>query len=442
MNHEFAKVLSPPIGSLSPPDGVHSGAGAVRRQPRSSAAPGHGRLDTSAYPSSARWALRLLERFSNGTLELTLPDGQRARFGSGGPHAQVRLHSWAPLRAALRSGDIGFAEAFIDGDWTTDDPVRVLKYFVRNREAAEAVIYGSFWGGLAYRLKHLVNRNTRAQAKKNIHAHYDIGNAFYALWLDPTMTYSSALFAPAAGDAHAAASGDELLAAQRLKYQRVLDELRLGSGSRVLEIGCGWGGFAETAARAGHLVKGLTLSAAQLQYAQKRLERDDLPAELVQQDYRDERGRYDGIASIEMFEAVGEAYWPAYFATLARCLKPGARACVQTIEIADHLFDRYRRSTDFIQQYIFPGGMLPCPAEFRRQAGRAGLRVVNAHSFGAHYAKTLATWRARFLSQLDAVRAQGFDERFIRIWHFYLAYCEAAFAEGNTDVTQYTLEAA
>ncbi len=442
MNHEFAKVLSPPIAPLSPPDGVRNSAGALRRQPRIAPASGRGRLDTSAYPPSARWALGLLDRFSSGTLELTLPDGQHRRFGTGGPHAQIRLHNWAPLNAALRSGDIGFAESFIDGDWSTDDPVRVLQYFVRNREAAEAMIYGSFWGSLAYRLKHLLNRNTRAQATKNIHAHYDIGNAFYALWLDPTMTYSSALFAPVAGDPYAAASGDQLLAAQRLKYQRVLDELRLGSGSRVLEIGCGWGGFAETAARAGHLVKGLTLSAAQLEYAQKRLERNDLPAELVQQDYRDERGQYDGIASIEMFEAVGEAYWPSYFATLARCLKPGARACVQTIEIADRLFDRYRRSTDFIQQYIFPGGMLPCPAEFRRQAERAGLRIVNARSFGTHYAKTLATWRARFLSQLDAVRAQGFDERFIRIWHFYLAYCEAAFAEGNTDVTQYTLEAA
>jgi cyclopropane-fatty-acyl-phospholipid synthase len=210
----------------------------------------------------------------------------------------------------------------------------------------------------------------------------------------------------------------------------------------VLEIGCGWGGFAETAVRAGHLVKGLTLSPAQLAFAQRRLEREDLPAELVLQDYRDERGVYDGIASIEMFEAVGEAWWPAYFETVARALAPGGRACIQTIEIADRLFDRYRRGSDFIQQYIFPGGMLPCPAQFRRHAERAGLRVVEAHSFGAHYAKTLSTWRARFLAQLPAVRAQGFDERFIRIWTFYLAYCEAAFAEGNTDVTQYTLEKA
>jgi cyclopropane-fatty-acyl-phospholipid synthase len=399
-------------------------------------------IDTSAYPSSARWALRLMERFSDGALDVTLPDGQHARFGSGQPQARLRLHNWAPVQAALRSGDIGFAEAFIAGDWSTDDPVRVLQFFVRNRKAAESMIYGSFWGGLAYRLKHWLNRNTRQQVRKNIHAHYDLGNAFYALWLDPTMTYSSALFAQAKVDPHAPAGDDEMAAAQRAKYERVLAELRLAPGSRILEIGCGWGGFAETAARAGHLVRGLTLSPAQLAFAQRRLERDDLPAELVLQDYRDEAGVYDGVASIEMFEAVGEAWWPTYFATVARALAPGGRACIQTIEIADHLFDRYRHSSDFIQQYIFPGGMLPCPAEFRRQAERAGLRVVEAHSFGSHYAKTLATWRARFVAQLPAVRAQGFDERFIRIWTFYLAYCEAAFAEGNTDVTQYTLEKA
>jgi len=399
-----------------------------------------GTLDTSAYPRAARWALRLLERFSNGTLDLVLPDGQRTRVGAGSPRALIRLHNWIPVNAALRSGDIGFAEAFINGDWSTDDPVRVLRHFIRNRDAAETMIYGSFWGGLAYRLKHLLNSNTKSQAKKNIHAHYDLGNDFYALWLDPTMTYSSALFSARVVDPQAPASVGELAAAQQAKYQRVLDALRLAPGSRVLEIGCGWGGFAETAARAGHRVKGLTLSAAQLEFARERLGLQALPAELVLQDYRDERGQYDGIASIEMFEAVGEAYWPSYFDTLARRLRPGARACVQTIEIADRLFDRYRRSTDFIQQYIFPGGMLPCPTVFRHHAERAGLRMVDAHSFGAHYAKTLASWRARFLSQLGAVRAQGFDERFIRIWHFYLAYCEAAFAEGNTDVTQYTLE--
>jgi len=407
------------------------------RLAQSAVAPGA--LDISAHPATARRALRLMERLPDGALELTLPDGQRAQFGNGQPRAQLRLHSWAPVQAAARSGDIGFAETYIAGDWNADDPVQVLRYFIRNRDAAEAMIRGSFWGGLAYRLKHWLNRNTRGQAKRNIEAHYDLGNAFYALWLDPTMTYSSALFAQAA-DPHAPASEEELVVAQQAKYRRVLEALRLAPGSRVLEIGCGWGGFAATAARAGHLVKGLTLSPSQLAFAQRRLEREDLPAELVLKDYRDERGQYDGVASIEMFEAVGEAYWPSYFDAVARALKPGGRACIQTIEIAEHLFDRYRRGTDFIQQYIFPGGMLPCPTEFRRQAARAGLRVVASLSFGPHYARTLATWRLRFQAQHAAVRAQGFDERFIRLWHFYLAYCEAAFAEGNTDVTQYTLE--
>jgi cyclopropane-fatty-acyl-phospholipid synthase len=232
---------------------------------------------------------------------------------------------------------------------------------------------------------------------------------------------------------------DALAAAQRAKYARVLDALELAPGARILEIGCGWGGFAEVAARAGHAVTGLTLSPAQLDYARARLRSQRLAADLRLQDYRDEHGVFDGIASIEMFEAVGAAYWPAYFATLARCLKPGKRACIQTIVIDEALFERYRRGTDFIQQYIFPGGMLPSPRAFEEHAQRAGLQIVASMRFGRDYAITLASWRARFTARLDAVRALGFDERFIRLWTFYLAYCEAAFAEGNTDVIQYTL---
>jgi cyclopropane-fatty-acyl-phospholipid synthase len=259
------------------------------------------------------------------------------------------------------------------------------------------------------------------------------------------MTYSSALFAQGVADgagAHQAAPAAELQSAQRAKYARVLDELRLERGARVLELGCGWGGFAETAARAGVHPTGLTLSPSQLEYAQQRLKRQKLQGDLRLQDYRDEHAVYDGIASIEMFEAVGEQYWDSYFETLNRCLKPGGRACIQTIVIADALFDRYRVGTDFIQQYIFPGGMLPSPSAFRARAERAGLRIVADLSFGRDYARTLATWRASFMSQLAAVRALGFDEPFVRLWEFYLAYCEAAFAEGNTDVVQYTLEKA
>jgi cyclopropane-fatty-acyl-phospholipid synthase len=395
-------------------------------------------LDTSGFPAQMRWVLRLLERIEHGSIFIRFPDGQQTTFGAGAPHADIALANWKVVGAALRSGDIGFGESYIAGDWSTSDLARLMKVFIRNRAAAEGVIYGSAAGRLLYRLRHLLNRNTKAQAKKNIHAHYDLGNDFYALWLDRSMTYSSALFA-GVQDPHSPATEAELETAQHAKYARVLRELALPRGARLLEVGCGWGGFAQAAARAGHAATGLTLSPSQLTYARDRLAQQGLQAELKLQDYREEDGHYDGIASIEMFEAVGEAYWPAYFAMLKRCLAPHGRACVQTIEIDDALFERYRKSTDFIQQYIFPGGMLPSPRAFEAQVRSAGLRIVNAHSFGRDYARTLATWRARFISQDRAVRALGFDQRFMRIWEFYLAYCEAAFAEGNTDVTQYTL---
>jgi cyclopropane-fatty-acyl-phospholipid synthase len=399
-------------------------------------------LDTARFPADARLAVRLLERMRHGRLDVTFPDGQRTYYGDLRSHhsADLALRNWNMVRAALKSGDIGFAESYIAGDWQSSDLVRLLCFFVANRDAAEQAVYGSFIGRLAYRLRHLLNRNSRAQARKNIHAHYDLGNDFYALWLDRTMTYSSALFERRAG-AHEVASAEELEAGQHAKYARVLRELALPVGARLLEIGCGWGGLAEAAARAGHAVTGLTLSQEQLAYAQARLAAAGLDGQLQLRDYRDEAGQYDGIASIEMFEAVGQAYWPSYFATLKRCLKPGARACLQTIVIADRLFDRYRAGTDFIQQYVFPGGMLPSPTAFRAQAARAGLEVVSEHRFGLDYARTLATWRASFHERIDAVRALGFDARFVRIWDFYLAYCEAAFAKENTDVIQYTLVA-
>ena len=397
-------------------------------------------LDTARFPADARLALGLLERMRQGRLEVTFPDGQRAYFGDlrSTEHADLTLKNWNVVRAALTRGDIGFSESYIAGDWSTHDLVRLLVFFVANRDAADRAIYGSFIGRIAHRIRHLLNRNTRTQAKKNIHAHYDLGNDFYALWLDRTMTYSSALFARRAGP-HDVAGSEELEQGQHAKYARVLDELQLAPGAHLLEIGCGWGGLAEAAARRGLTVSGLTLSTEQLAWGRQRLANAGLPGELHLRDYRDESGQYDGIASIEMFEAVGEAYWPSYFEILKRCLKPGGRACLQTIVIADRLFDRYRAGTDFIQQYIFPGGMLPSPAAFRAQAHAAGLEVINECRFGHDYARTLATWRASFHASLDQVRALGFDDRFVRIWDFYLAYCEAAFARENTDVIQYTL---
>jgi cyclopropane-fatty-acyl-phospholipid synthase len=385
-------------------------------------------------PRAARLVLRLLHRLQHGSLALALPDGAVLRFGAGEPRASIRLSNWKLFDASLRSGDVGFAETFIDGDWHADSLIAVLDLVVANRRVLEEAVYGSWWGGLLHRLRHLLNRNTRAGSRRNIHAHYDLGNPFYRLWLDPSMTYSSALFE---GDA-----SRTLQQAQRAKYRRIVDELALPAGSPVLEIGCGWGGFAEEAARAGLSVKGLTLSTEQLAYARERLAGEGLDrlARFELQDYRDERASYAGIASIEMFEAVGEAYWPDYFATLRRCLAPGGRAVVQTITIDDALFERYRRGTDFIQQYVFPGGMLPSPSAFEAQARRAGLRVTNRLAFGQDYATTLRLWRESFQSQLPQVRALGFDTRFLRTWEFYLAYCEAAFRHRNTDVVQFTLE--
>lgn len=392
----------------------------------------------SSFPTSARLALRLLERLDHGGLELAFPDGQRALFGRGAPVSDLRLANWNVFAATMRGGDVGFAESFVAGDWASSDLPRLLAFLLRNRAAAERLIYGSFWGTLVARLRHLLNRNTKAQARKNIHAHYDLGNGFYSLWLDPGMTYSSALLDDVR-DPHAVLSPGALAAGQDAKYARVLDELALAPGSRVLEIGCGWGGLAELAARRGYALTGLSLSTEQLAWARERLARQGLAADLRLQDYRDESGVYDGVASIEMFEAVGEEYWPSYFRTVARSLRAGGRACIQSIVIDEALFARYRKSTDFIQQYIFPGGMLPSPTAFTAQAEAAGLQVERSLAFGRAYARTLATWRASFLAQLPAVRALGFDERFVRIWDYYLACCEAAFAEGSTDVVQYTL---
>lgn len=397
-------------------------------------------LDTSHFPAQGKLAIGLMERLQHGRIDIVFPDGQRAHYGNprSEERADLQLVNWNVV-AALKSGDIGFAESYIAGDWTTSDLAQLLSFFIHNREAAEKMFYGTMIGRVAYRLRHLLNRNTKARAKKNVHAHYDLGNEFYKLWLDPTMTYSSAWLQDAPGGAHSPISDDEFAGGQQAKYQRVLDQLALPPSARVLEIGCGWGGFAETAGAAGHKVTGLTLSREQHAYAQTRLQAGDVSADLRLQDYRDENGRYDGIASIEMFEAVGEAYWPSYFASMRRCLKPAGRACVQTIVIADELFARYRVGTDFIQQYVFPGGMLPSPSAFKAQAASAGLKVIDEHAFGRDYARTLATWSQRFMARLAEVRALGFDDRFVRIWQFYLAYCEAAFARKNTDVVQYTL---
>ncbi|MBC7503331.1 MAG: class I SAM-dependent methyltransferase [Herminiimonas sp.] len=392
-------------------------------------------LRTEHFPSQVKFILQLMAKLEHGALCMKFPDGQTATFGDASHPVMLNMKNWEVCNAALKSGDIGFAETFIDGHWSTDNLPGLIEILVRNRQAVESVIYGTWWGSLLYRAKHLFNRNSKSGSRKNIHAHYDIGNDFYKLWLDPSMTYSSALFS----SGHV----ENLQDAQTAKYRRILDEVKVKPDARILEIGCGWGGFAEIAARdGGARVTGLTLSTEQLQFAHQRLKQAGVAdrVELLLQDYRDTSGKFDAIASIEMFEAVGESYWPSYFECIARNLKQNGRACIQTIVIADELFARYRKGTDFIQQYIFPGGMLPSPAVFRRHAERHGLRVVNEFAFGLDYARTLEEWRNAFKEQLPRVRAQGFDDRFLRTWEFYLAYCEAGFRAGSIDVAQFTLE--
>jgi cyclopropane-fatty-acyl-phospholipid synthase len=393
-------------------------------------------------PAAGRLLMALLQRLDVGSVELTTPEGARVRFGPGGAVAAglkatpavLNFRDWGIAGEALKGGDVAFAESYMQGRWDTPDLTQLLTVLAANQSALERAFYGRWWSRSLLRLNHFLNANTKRQSKKNILAHYDLGNAFYRLWLDPTMTYSSALFDGNLGvDA-------ELGEAQQAKYARMLGELALDVDSRVLEIGCGWGGFAEVAARAGHHVTGISLSDAQTQYARDRLARAGLAERvwLELKDYRDVRGTYDGIASIEMFEAVGERYWPVYFRTIHDVLKPGGRACIQTITIADDRFERYRTQSDFIQQYIFPGGMLASPARFVDVARDAGLTLSRVRTFGRDYAQTLKLWLADFDANSPAIRALGFPEKFIRCWRFYLAYCAAGFDTGTTDVGQYT----
>jgi len=390
-------------------------------------------------PASVKRIVGLLEQLQHGVLTVHWPDGQVSQFGQAHGdelHANLHLHNWEPFTQAMKSGDIGFAESFIAGDWTSSDVTSLLRLFIANRKHIDDLIFGHWLGRTYYRIKHFLKRNTRSNSQKNIQAHYDLGNDFYKLWLDETMNYSSAWFD---GDFSSTTSH-----AQSAKVRRALHMAGVQAGDRVMEIGCGWGALAEMGAvDFGGQMYGVTLSHEQLAFAQERLHRTSgqAPEQLRLQDYRDiDDGPYDAICSIEMIEAVGQAFWPEYFATIARLLKHGGRACVQSIVIDDALYERYIHSTDFIQQYIFPGGCLPCPKEFQAQAERAGLRIVDDMSFGLDYAETLRRWRAKFLEEKSKVLQLNFDERFMRIWEFYLCYCEAAFEEKSIDVVQYTLE--
>ena len=374
-----------------------------------------------------RTVFELLEKLQGGLLEIRLPDGSSALFGDGEAGVTLHVHDEAMFGQILSRGDIGLAEAYLDGQWDSPDLTGLLTLLASNRDVLKKALYGSWRQLLAARVRHWLNRNSKAGSKRNIMAHYDLGNAFYSQWLDSSMSYSAAIYREV--------DDGSLEAAQHAKYQRILSCLQARQGQSVLEIGCGWGGFAELAARAGLQVTGLTLSPAQLAWAQHRVPEADLRL----QDYRDNKEQFDHVVSIEMFEAVGERWWPSYFKTLKKALKPGGRAMVQSITIRDDIFPAYRKGTDFIQQHVFPGGMLPSPSAFARQADKAGLALRDRFAFGADYSRTLAEWSMRFEAQWPAIEAQGFDARFHRLWQFYLAYCQAGFNSGCTDVMHFEL---
>lgn len=378
----------------------------------------------------ARGILSLLEKIEGGTLQVRMPNGDQFVYGSGEPAVLFRINNHRVFSRVLTRGDIGFCESYIAGDWDSPDLTGLLKLLASNRDVLRKAVYGSWFNLLTAKLRHLLNRNNRAGSKRNIMAHYDLGNAFYRLWLDPSMVYSSALFPSSTNGANGSVSLQE---AQSAKHQRILDRLCAKPRQHILEIGCGWGGFAEMAVANNLQVTGVTLSPAQLEWAQQRVPQADLRL----QDYRDLSEQFDHVVSVEMIEAVGERWWPTYFKQVARALKPGGKAIIQSIVIRDDLFAEYRKGTDFIQQYIFPGGMLPSRSVLRTIAAKQGLVVNDEHAFGVDYATTLHQWRDNFEANWLRIKALGFDDDFRRLWRMYLCYCEAGFLAGTIDVVQF-----
>jgi cyclopropane-fatty-acyl-phospholipid synthase len=379
--------------------------------------------------AASNMLFKRLDTIDSGEITVVTPDGKTRVFEGRmpGEKAKIELKEWRVILNMIRKGDVGFAEDYRAGHWDTDNLVGLTTLGLVNRSALDHVIAGSKFSRTITSLSYLLRLNTLNGSLKNIHAHYDLGNEFYKLWLDPSMTYSSALFQN---------ENEDLGQAQNNKYDRMIDCLDAQSGS-LLEIGCGWGGFAERATHRGDFeVKGITLSQEQHDYAQKRLNEK---ASIALEDYRHQQGKFDHIVSIEMFEAVGERYWPTYFRKVSSLLNRGGKAVIQTITMNEQDFPRYRRGGDFIRSYIFPGGMLPSPSRFREEASKAGLVANNEFFFGQDYARTLEHWLHAFDARLDQVKAQGFDDGFIRLWRFYLAACIAGFRTGRTDVMQVEL---
>ncbi|MEI8144718.1 MAG: cyclopropane-fatty-acyl-phospholipid synthase family protein [Alphaproteobacteria bacterium] len=391
------------------------------------------RRATAGLPAAVRFAMGYAIRIRRGTLALTLPDGRRlvARGAEPGPEAEMVIRDFAFASRLATKGDLGFAEAFLRGEWDSPDPAGFLYFFCVNHEAVTRLMGHNPIVRILQVYRHWRNKNTKAQARRNIIAHYDLGNSFYRAWLDPSMTYSSAYFGSGA---------TTLPDAQRAKYRHLAEQMGIKPGDRVLEIGCGWGGFAEVAATEfGAHVTGLTISNEQFDYATKRMADAGLSDRVVikLQDYRDETGVYDHVASIEMFEAVGKHYWRTYFDKVVSVLKPGGRAGLQVITITERLWENYQREIDFIRGYIFPGGMLPTVTHMHSLGKDAGLGVVADTSFGLDYARTLNEWCTRFGEAWPDLTNLGFDDRFRRLWLYYLAYCEAGFRSNQIDVHQY-----
>lgn len=386
-------------------------------------------------PMGMKTALRIFLRFPNGQLAIRFPSGQALIFKgkSLGPAAELHVHDYKFIRRALAGGDIGLGEGYMEGEWSTPDLTALLSFFSVNLDSKPDIVSGGPITRFFHWAYHQLRANTKSGAKKNIEAHYDLGNDFYAKWLDPSMTYSSARYTK---------PNQSLEDAQHEKYRALADSIDLQEGDHVLEIGCGWGGFAEYAARdRGARVTCLTLSNEQREYAIARMESLQLgdKVDIKLQDYRDETGVYDKIASIEMFEAVGQEYWPSFFNKIHDCLKPGGKAGLQIISIRDDLFETYAKRADFIQRYIFPGGVLPSLTRLKDELANAELELDQVEAFATDYADTLADWMKRFTAVWDDIQPLGFDDRFRRMWEFYLAYCEAGFRTGRIDVAQYSV---
>lgn len=392
-------------------------------------------------PLEARIWLKMLrpalQSITSGHIVLRLPDGTILTGGSGEPAAEVHILNWRALRRLVLGGELGWAHSWLDRDWDTPDLLAFFDLVQANRVALQAASDGTWPARIGGLLHHRRKANTRRGSRRNIAAHYDLGNDFYATWLDPSMTYSSAWFDDGA---------NSLESAQAAKYRRICESAGIRPGDRVLEIGCGWGGFAEVAAKEyGAVIDGVTLSTEQLAFARERAEKGGFAdrASFHLTDYRDTEGQYDHVVSIEMFEAVGEENWPVYFDVVRDRLKPGGGAVLQSITIEDESFESYRRRADFIQRYIFPGGMLPSPGRFREAVEQAGLKMGEESFFGLSYARTLIDWHERFNAAWEKIAAMpGFDDRFRRMWNFYLLYCAAGFRSTAIDVGIFRLEKA